>query len=98
MTKIASDKINCYNFVSENCCIYINSGQDRCTKCVDSDLILNLRKRYIRAVEIRTNENTVRGHVKNQLIVGSPLMVLDKLDFVAKKVETISISQRKLAM
>ena len=24
-----SDKINCYNFVSENCCIYTNSGQDR---------------------------------------------------------------------
>ena len=51
----------------------------------------------IRAVEIRTNDNTVRGHIKNQLIVGSPLLAEDKLDFVAKKVETISISQRQLA-
>ena len=43
------------------------------------------------------NDNVVSGRVKSQLIVGSPLFAQDKLDFVAKKVETISISQRKLA-
>ena len=31
------------------------------------------------------------------MIVRSPLLAKDKLDFVAKKVETISISQRQLA-
>ena len=40
----ASDKIKCYNFVSEHFCIYINSDQDRCMNCLDSDLILSLRK------------------------------------------------------
>ena len=93
----ASDKIKCYNFESTNFCIYINSDQDRCINCLDSDLISNLRKRCIRVVEIRTNDNTVRSHIKNQWIVGSHLLVQDKVDFMAKKAETISISQRKLA-
>ena len=94
---VASDKIKCYNFESANYCIYLNSDQDRCMNCLDSALILSLRKRCIRVVEIRTNDNTVRGHIKNQWIVGSHLLVQDKVDFMAKKAETISISQRKLA-
>ena len=69
----ASNKINCFNFVSTNYCIYINSNQDRYINFLYLDLILSLRKRCIRAVEIITNDNTVRGHIKNQLIVGSPL-------------------------
>ena len=52
------------------------------------------RKRCNRAVEIRNNDNSIISRTKNKLIIGSPLMALDKLDFVAKKVETISISQR----
>jgi len=93
----ASDKIKCYNFVSENCCMYVNSGQDRCLKCLDPETIKSLRRRCVRAVELRMNENAISGRIKNQLIVGSPLLAQDKLDFVAKKVETISISQKKLA-
>ena len=65
--------------------------------CLNSDLILSLRKRCARAVEIRMNENVVTSRIKNQFIVGSPHLAQDELDFVAKKVETISISQRKLA-
>ena len=70
----ASDKINCCNFVSANCCMYINSGQDRCMNCLDSDLIKSLRRRYVRAVELRMNNNAISGRIKNKLIVGSPLL------------------------
>ena len=92
----ASDKINCYNFVSKNCCMYINSGQDRCMNCLDSDLIKSLRRRCVRAIELRMNDNAISGCIKNQLIVGSLVLAQEKLDFVAKKIETISISQKKL--
>ena len=63
----------------------------------DVTLLITYRKRYNRAIEIRNNDNAIFNWTKNKLRVGSPLMVLDKLDFVAKKVETISIPQRKLA-
>ena len=62
--------------------------------CPGTYLILSLRKRYIRAVDIRTNNNTVRGHIDNHLIVESPILAQDKLNFVANKVEIIFISQR----
>ena len=75
----------------------VNSGQDRCLKCLDPETIKSLRRRCVRAVELRMNENAISGRIKNQLIVGSPLLAQDKLDFVAKKIETISISQKKLA-
>ena len=45
------------------------------------------KKICIKALEIRMNNNTVRGRIKNQLIVGSPLLAQDKLDFVAKKLK-----------
>ena len=77
--------------------MYVNSGQDRCLKCLDPETIKSLRRRCVRAVELRMNENAISGRIKNQLIVGSPLLAQDKLDFVAKKVETISISQKKFA-
>ena len=88
-----SNKINCYNFASTNCCMYINSGQDCCMNYHDSDLIKCLRRRCVRAVELRMNDNALGGRIKNQLIVGAQ----DKPDFVAKKIETMSISQKKLA-
>ena len=81
----ASDKINCYNFVSENCCTYVNSGQDRFLKCLDPETIKSLRRRCVRAVELRMNDNAISGRTKNQLIVGSPLLAQDKLEFVAKQ-------------
>ena len=62
--------------------------------CLGTYLISSLRKRCIRAIDIRTNENTVRGHIENHLIVESPILAKDKLNFVAKKVEIIFISQR----
>ena len=62
----AFNKINCYNFVSENYCMYINSGQDRCMSCLDSDLIKSLRRRCVRAVELRMNDNAISGRIKNQ--------------------------------
>ena len=43
------------------------------------------------------NDIAISGRIKNQLIVGSPPLAQDKLDFVAKKIETISIFQNKLA-
>ena len=73
--------------------MYINSGQYRCMNCLDSDLIKILRRRYVRAVEFRMNGNAISDRMKNQLIVGSPILAQYKLDFVAKKIETISISQ-----
>ena len=66
-------------------------------ECHNVTLLKTFRKRCNRVVEIRNNDNSIISRTKNKLIIGSPLMALDKLDFVAKKVETISISQRKLA-
>ena len=68
--------------------MYVNSGQDRCMKCLDSEIIKSLRRRCVRAVELRMNDNAISGRIKNQLIVGSPLLAQDKLDFVAKKIES----------
>ena len=69
-----SDKVNSYKFVYTNCCIYIDSGQDRCMNCINPNLILSLRKRCIRAVKIRKNDNVVSGCIKNQLIVRTSLL------------------------
>ena len=71
---VASDKIKCYNFESANYCIYLNYDQDRCMNCLDSDLIKSLRRRCVRAVELRMNNNAISGRIKNKLIVGSPLL------------------------
>ena len=60
----AYDKINCYDFVSANCCMYINSSQDRCMNCLDSNLIKSPRRRCVRAVELIMNDNAISGRIK----------------------------------
>ena len=89
-----SDKVNYYYFVSINYLKYNKTEHEKCVEYRDVTLLKCFRKRY---VEIRNNDNAIISRTKNKLIIGSPLMALDKLDFVAKKVETISISQRKFA-
>ena len=66
-------------------------------ECRNVSILKTLKKRCNRAVEIRNNDNAIISRTINKLIVGSPLMVLDKLDFVAKKLETFFILQRQLA-
>ena len=54
------------------------------------------RKRGNTAVEIRNNDNLIISRTKIKLIVGSSHMVLNRLHFVAKKVEIILISENKI--
>ena len=64
-------------------------------ECCNVSLLKTFRKICNRAIKIRNNDNAIICRTRNKLIVGSPLMALDKSDFVSKKIETISSSQRK---
>ena len=66
---------------------YNTTDQDKCVECRNVTFLKTFRKRCSRAVEIRNNDNAVISRTKNKLIVRSPLMALDKLDFVTKKLK-----------
>ena len=82
---LQNDKVNCYYAVSKNNLKYNKTDQDKCVECRNVTFLKNVLKFVYRAVEIRNNDNAIISRTKNKLIVGSPPMALDKLNFVLKE-------------
>ena len=72
---------------------YNKTDQDKCVECRNVTLLKTFRNGCNIADDIRNNDTTIISRTKHKLIVGSPLMTLDKLDFVANKVENSYFSK-----